>query len=306
VVAAVSDARRQYNAQLEDEARFLITLYKPDSTGGNLLSSLVNRGWLENANPLARKDPAGLYHRILMLDVCDPRYHVVRLLDKDRGDRFRNARQIPTLYSGSDLLQRAKTTLHHHVGGGVPGPSDTAREYHTTQGYMIPADKFSVVLERQLTLETMMVKMTNLAITVLASRLTMVYDTARDKFHFTELVLPMKSVIAQSEGELGALQTEFTRQCGRLSERFHADLYVMMHVDDTEHRVRCVFGGEGGAAVTVRLPKYEAINEYMFDRQDLGERTIHNFAWDHEMGRDEMDFYATMGSIGDTVTRYLK
>jgi hypothetical protein len=314
IVFGVSDAQRQYTPSIEDGVQYLVSMFKPDSQGGYLLSSLYSQQF-DKSHAFAKKDPSGMYHRILMLDVCDPRYHIVKTIDKDKGDRFRSARNIPIVYQGRDLLTRVNTQIHQHMDG-VTNPKtseEIAREYHEASGSLLPLTQFEHTLDRKLALENLMVGLTRYALSLITSNCILVYDTERGKFSFTVLEVPIKGILEFNGNTLGALQLDFIKQCEKLSEKFDCDLYVVMSIKDTEHRIRCIFkDGSGpnhdGTIITVRLPKYDCVNEFMFDRHNIDDRSVQTFANRHELRMEDLDFYTTMGggAPSDGLTRYFK
>lgn len=308
VVSGVTDTHYSMNPQVEDEVRFLVSMFKPSSSGGQgMLSNLYNsRRSMFTDQSLQFSHIQ--YHHTLMLDIPDPRYHVVRIIEKDSSGRFNNARKIPLMYKGHELLSRPHTTINLHNDKAVPTAGDTARSWHTNGGIM-SRDDFGSLLDKQLSIEALLVNMTKSALNVICNSCVLAYNTKTGQFNLNKLTLPVSSLIANHEIPLVALELEFTKQCEKLSEKFNDNLYIMMHISDTEHRARVVFLNEkrrglNNSVITVRIPRYECINDFIYARHNISANTIHNFINDHDLKEAELSHYTTIGELGNNLTQF--
>jgi hypothetical protein len=156
-------------------------------------------------------------------------------------------------------------------------------------------------MDKKRALKSLIIDITKASAYSLFESFTMSYETGK-KSGFNTIRSPFKQYHIQfMEQKTVFVYTEFIKFCEKKTELF-GRTRVLLHVNDVEHVVRCIFIDEPPnetRVVTLRMTKLECINDYIYESlhgpnygssYGLHHRSITDFKMEHDL--DLLNYYS--------------
>jgi hypothetical protein len=302
LISAYTDTKQLVNVGItypsykEIENQYGITIY--NFANESLMSIMCN--------PIMVQD--GLLAGTSRLDVTDPRFNIVKHLDKTSGSESMN---LSNHYYGNDLIRKGETNIHLYKSYYKDHNSFTEENLLNASKNMFSRNKMrfsydttgiapyennsiaraTELMNKKRELRTLIIDMTKSSAYSLFESFTMVYETGK-KSGFNIIKPPFKQYhIQYMNQKMIFVHTEFIKLCEHITEIF-GRVRILLHVNDVEHVVRCIFLDEPPSdtrVVTLRMSKLECIHDYIYESLYRNQYDMDNFKMDHEL--DLLNYY---------------
>jgi hypothetical protein len=304
LVSAYTDTKRYV-----DTGTTYPILQAVDNQYGITIYSFTNRSIMSIlCDPVMIRD--GLVTGVSRFDVTDPRFNIVKYLNKESSAE---SIYLPNHFVGSDLIRNGETNTHFYSSYYKENNTFTEENLLETsrkifsgnkirfnkeeQGLMLFREKMinktAELMDKKRALRTLIIDITKASAYSLFESFTMHYETGK-KSGFKMIKSPFKQYHIQfMEQKMLFVYTEFILLCEKVTELF-GRTRILLHVNDVEHIVRCIFLDESpheSRVVTLRMTKLECINDYIYESlHGSHHRSITDFKMEHDL--DLLNYYS--------------
>jgi hypothetical protein len=307
IVGAYTDTKQYVNTSLDNNMSII------DNQFGITIVNFENNSIMSVlCNPLIIQE--GLIVKVSRLDIPDPRFNIVRYLDKDTSSDFYT---IPSHFTGEDIIRNGGTNIHqyesyHRFHNSFTEENllqtskrvfgDNKIRFIREEAGILPFNQYKIketinLLDRKRALKSLIIDITKASAYSLFESFTMMYETGK-KSGFRGIKPPFKQYHIEFMNEkMTYVYTEFLKLCEKITEIF-GRVKILLYVNDVEHVARCIFLDDNSSkdirTVTLRMTKLECINEYILESLYGKQHNVMEFKELHEI--DLLNYYSYLNN----------